>query len=121
MTLRIFESQILYYIITFFILHTAFYCLEHIHYKYCVPRGVSGFFQSMITSNSSPCVTIRWVSTHISSTSIGIISLIGALAVSKFVSHAPPNILGTSTHNTIDTPSKKYEEAKKENELDNIV
>lgn len=95
-------------------LHTAFYCLEHIHYKYCVPQGVSGFFQSMITSNSSPCVTIRWVSTHISSTSIGIISLIGAMLVSKFVSHSP---ILHSPHNIVSSKTKDT----KENELENIV
>lgn len=93
-------------------LHTAFYCLEHIHYKYCVPRGVSGFFQSMITSNSSPCVTLRWVSTHLSSSSIGVISVIGALFVSKFIT-----TVQNSSH-------KMYEENKKENKAmvaDDIV
>lgn len=89
MVSRMFQSQILYYILTFLMMHTAFYCLEHIHYKYCVPQGVTGFFQSMITGNSSPCVTLRYISTNLSHSSIGIISIIGSLIVSTFVMGVP--------------------------------
>ena len=76
-------NQMIYYIVTFLLLHTTFFTLEHVHYKYCVPSGFSGYLHSMFSSNSPPCVTLRWISTSLSTSIISLISLAGPVIISS--------------------------------------
>ena len=79
------SNTLLYSIATFFLLHTTFFMLEHMHYKYCVPSGVSGYFKSIFSSNSPPCVTIRYISTGISTSIISLISVAGPIITSAIM------------------------------------
>ena len=79
------SNTLIYSILTFFVLHTAFFLLEQVHYKYCVPAGLAGYFTSMFSSNSPPCVALRYVSTGISASIISLISLLGPILISTFL------------------------------------
>jgi len=93
------SNTLLYSIVTFFLLHTTFFTLEHIHYKYCVPSGFSGYFKSIFSSNSPPCVTIRYISTGISTSIISLISLAGPIITSAIMvgNHTTDNQKKTTT------------------------
>lgn len=96
-------SQLLYYIVTFFMLHTTFFMLEHIHYKYCVPSGLAGYIHSIFASNSPPCVTLRWISTSISTSIISLVSIIGPIIMSTII--VPYTTSHTTSHITSHMPS----------------
>lgn len=63
----------------FVLFHTIFYALEQVHMTYCVPRGVSGYFQSMLLSNSPMCTNIRWISTMVNTSTIQILYVCATL------------------------------------------
>lgn len=85
-------NQLIYYIVTFLFLHTSFFMLEHVHYKYCVPSGFAGYLHSIFASNSPPCVTLRWISTSLSTTIISLISLIGPIIIASITTSFRVNV-----------------------------
>lgn len=88
----LFNNRIIYALVSFLAIHTAFFLLEHVHYACCVPHGISGFFKSMIVSNSPPCIGLRWVSRTLSTTAINLIYLIGTIIIASITTFTSNNI-----------------------------
>ncbi len=67
--------SVLYGLGLFLLIHSAFYIIEQIHYRWCASPGAYGFFQSMLTNGSGMCSQLRKVSNMASSASSNLIYL----------------------------------------------
>jgi hypothetical protein len=76
-----------------------------IYVTFCAPSGVVGFFQSLVTMDSSPCQAIFALIGHsqvlyaatIASLLVGCISFISSCCARKYESKCPPCSVGSGS------------------------
>lgn len=63
-----------YFFIIFVSIHSLFWGIEQLHFRWCVGSGISGFITSMLTNQSGICSALRSVSSSITYSYTNLIS-----------------------------------------------